>query len=214
MTWTNSRDASLLRLIPAGEFTMGSTSEQIEAAIAVDKDGPQFPLKHETPQFRASIDDFYIGVYAVTNEQFARFLSETKPSAADLQRWVSWLDRIAAKSDGSYSSLAGFEKHPAVNVTWFGAETYCRWAGLRLPTEIEWEKAARGSDGRIFPWGDEWDSERLCWWGSHDAKQTTSAVDAFPEGRSPEWHLSNGRKRGGMVRRFLPARCVSALCQR
>jgi sulfatase modifying factor 1 len=184
-TWTNPRDGSLLRLIPAGEFTMGSTHEQIRAAIAMDKDGPQFPLLHETPQFRAWADDFYIGIYAVTNEQFARFLSETRPSAADLQRWVSWLDRIVVGPDGSYVGVSGFENHPAINVTWFGAEAYCQWAGLRLPTEIEWEKAARGDDARIFPWGNDWDAGRLCWWGSHGARETTVPVDAFSDGRSP-----------------------------
>lgn len=164
---------------------MGSTPEQIEAAIAMDKDGPQFPLKHETPRFRAALPDFYIGVYAVTNEQFARFLSDARPSAADLQRWVSWLDQIVLDPSGAYVTRAGFENHPAINVTWFGAEAYCQWAGLRLPTEIEWEKAARGDDGRVFPWGNEWDADRLCWWGSHDAKETTSAVDAFAQGCSP-----------------------------
>jgi formylglycine-generating enzyme required for sulfatase activity len=186
-TWTNEKDGSLMRLIPAGEFLMGSTREQIEAAKAMDKDGPQFPLLHETPQFRASVPDFYIGVYTVTNEQFARFLSETTPNAEELQGWVTWLDGIAAltSNSGLYEPRKGFEEHPAINVTWFGAEAYCKWAGLRLPYEIEWEKAARGDDGRIFPWGNEWDPERLCWWGSHYAKQTTSAVDAFAQGRSP-----------------------------
>ncbi|MGH8165340.1 MAG: formylglycine-generating enzyme family protein, partial [Rhodanobacteraceae bacterium] len=160
-TWTNPRDRSLLRLIPAGDFTMGSTREQVAAAIAMDKDGPQFPLLHETPQFPAFADDFYLGVCAVTNEQFARFLSEMQPSASDLQRWISWLDRTVVRPGGSYHAAAGFETHPAINVTWFGAEAYCRWAGLRLPTEIEWEKAARGNNGRIFPWGNDWDPDRL-----------------------------------------------------
>src|SRR6266699_864784 len=106
-TWTNPRDGSLMRLIPAGESIMGSTPEQIAAAKAMDKDGPQFPLLHETPQFRAFTDDFYLSVFAVTNGQFARFLSETNPSPEQLQRWVSWLDRIviAPNDPESYRAL-------------------------------------------------------------------------------------------------------------
>ncbi len=176
-----------MRLIPAGEFIMGSTIEQTEMAKDMDKDGPQFPLLHETPQFRAELDNFYLSVFAVTNEQFARFLSEIRPSAEQLQRWISWLDRIIIRSNesDSYHAVLEFKTHPAINVTWFGAEAYCEWAGLRLPTEIEWEKAARGEDGHIFPWGNEWDPDRLCWWGSHDERESTSPVDAFPEGCSP-----------------------------
>ena len=175
----------MMRLIPAGGFIMGSTVEQTEAAKRMDKAGPQFPLLHETPQFRANIDNFYLSVFAVTNEQFARFLSQMKPSPEQLQRWVSWLDRITVAPNDSYCAVAEFRMHPAINVTWFGAEAYCRWAGLRLPTEIEWEKAARGAYGRIFPWGNEWNPDRLCWWGSHDEKETTVRADAFPEARSP-----------------------------
>jgi formylglycine-generating enzyme required for sulfatase activity len=185
-TWTNEKDGSLMRLIPAGEFIMGSTREQTEAAKAMDKDGPQFPLLHETPQFRAYIDNFYLSVFAVTNEQFARFLSGTRPSAEQLQRWVSWLDRITPPNKTeSYRALPEFKTHPVINVTWFGAEAYCRWAGLRLSTEIEWEKAARGNDDRIFPWGNSWRPDYLCWWGSHEEKETTASVDAFPQGCSP-----------------------------
>lgn len=186
-TWKNEKDGSLMRLIPAGEFLMGSTREQIEAAMAMDKAGPEFPLLHETPQFRVKLDNFYLSVFAVTNEQFAQFLSEAKPAPAQLQQWVSWLDRIVSSRDESnrFRALPEFKMYPVINVTWFGAEAYCHWAGLRLPTEIEWEKAARGNDGRIFPWGNEWDPKRLCWWGSHDEKETTVPVDVFLGGCSP-----------------------------
>jgi len=157
-TWTNEKDGSPMRLIPAGEFIMGSTREQTEDAKRMDKAGPQFPLLHETPQFRANTENFYVSVFAVTNEQFARFVSEARPSAQHLQHWISWLDRIIVAPNESepYRASPKFKTHPVINVTWFGVEAYCQWAGLRLPTEIEWEKAARGSYGRIFPWGNEW----------------------------------------------------------
>lgn len=186
-SWTNPKDGSRLMLIPAGEFTMGSTRAQVAEAIAMDKDGPQFALLHETPQFRALIGDFYLGVYAVTNEQFANFLNQVRPSPDQLQLWMTWPDGILVppNESKSYRALPGFENHPVINVTWFGAEVYCQWAGLRLPTETEWEKAARGDDGRIFPWGDDWDPDRLCWWGSHGEKETIVPVDAFPQGCSP-----------------------------
>jgi len=186
-TWTNEKDGSPMRLIPAGEFIMGSTREQTEDAKRMDKAGPQFPPLHETPQFRANTENFYVSVFAVTNEQFARFVSEARPSAQHLQHWISWLDRIIVAPNESepYRASPKFKTHPVINVTWFGVEAYCQWAGLRLPTEIEWEKAARGSYGRISPWGNEWDPDRLCWRGSHDEKETTVPVDAFKNGCSP-----------------------------
>lgn len=166
---------------------MGSTLADIEAAMRMDKDGDQFPLHDETPQFTASTPAFYLGAYAVTNAQFARFLSETHPAHQQFERWMPWVEQIVVPENecDSYFAVSGFERHPAVNASWFGAEAYCHWAGLRLPTEIEWEKAARGGDGRIFPWGNEWDGARLCWWGSHDGRVRTAPVDAFPEGCSP-----------------------------
>lgn len=186
-TWVNPRDGSLMRRIPAGEFIMGSTPEQIEAAIAMDQDGPQFALFHECPQFRAFVPEFYLGVYAVTNEQFANFLSDKRPTLTQLERWTSSLPYIdlPLAPGKAYLVRPGFEHHPAIHLSWFGAAAYCNWAGLRLPSEVEWEKAARGSDGRIFPWGNQWDPGALSWWSSHDAERDTAPVETFPNGQSP-----------------------------
>jgi len=185
--WTNSLDGSLMRLVSLGRFTMGSTEEEIAAAVAMDQEGPEFALRCEMPQFEAFTVAFYLSVYAVTNEQFARFLTETRPPLAERERWVPWLQRIHPPKAASepYQPAAGFERHPVYGVSWFGAEAYCRWAGLRLPTEIEWEKAARGANGRIFPWGDEWQPKLLRWHGNRPRGETTAPVDAFPEGCSP-----------------------------
>lgn len=83
-----------MRVVPAGDFLMGSTDAEIKAVISGDRDGPQFSLRNETPQFRAHLPAFSIGVHAVTNEQFARFLTESQPKPEQLSEWVSSLDRI------------------------------------------------------------------------------------------------------------------------
>jgi len=183
----NPKDCSVMRLIPAGGFVMGSTPKQIEAARLMDIGGHEFTLLDETPQFRASIPAFYMGVCAVTNQQFAKFLNETRPSVEQLKHWCPSLEQIAApaREDEPYRVAPGYARHPVIHVSWFGAEAYCRWAGLRLPTDIEWEKAARGTDGRIYPWGNEWHDNFLRWHNTARGGETTAPVHAYPEGRSP-----------------------------
>ena len=183
----NPKDCSVMRLVPAGEFIMGSTPEQIEAARLMDIGGHEFTLLDETPQFRVSIPAFYISVYAVTNQQFAMFLSETRPSLETLKLWCPSLEQITPpmREDEPYHMASGFEQHPVIHVSWFGADAYCRWAGLRLQTDIEWEKAARGTDGRLYPWGNEWHNDFLRWHNTAQRGETTAPVHTYPEGRSP-----------------------------
>lgn len=176
-----------MRLIPAGEFIMGSTPEQTEAARLMDIGGHEFLLRDEQPQFRAFLPDFYLSECAVTNEQFAQFLNATSPPPEQLRLWAPSLEQIIVPADKTeiYRVTPGFEKHPVIHISWFGADAYCRWAGLRLPTELEWEKAARGTDGRLFPWGNEWHDDVLRWHNTAKHGLTTAPVDAYPEGRSP-----------------------------
>ncbi len=167
---------------------MGSTAAETEAARKMDRDGELFCLGQEAPQIRPFVPAFYIGVYAVTNQQFARFLDLRRPSPAQLSRWMPTAEHILppASPRGRYLVDPGYERHPAIHLSWDGASSYCAWAGLRLPSEIEWEKAARGTDGRIFPWGNEWDEGRLRWHGGDRPEgETTAPVEAYPGGRSP-----------------------------
>jgi iron(II)-dependent oxidoreductase len=187
-TWINPHDNSVMRLIPAGEFIMGSTTEEIEAARQMDQDGPLFTLRHESPQCRLFVPSFYLGVFTITNCQFARFLTDVCPTPQQLELWLPVREHILNPLDSNapFRVERNFELHPAIHVSWFGADAYCRWTGMRLPTEIEWEKAARGPDGHVFPWGNEWHDDFLRGHGGfrHD-NETTAPVDMFPEGRSP-----------------------------
>lgn len=125
--------------------------------------------KDERPPQSVFVDAFYIDRYPVTNAQYERFVQET--GEASPPHW-----------DGSFCP-PGLEGHPVVNVTWHQAQQFAAWCGKRLPTEAEWEKAARGIDGRRWPWGNQFDPNRC---NTYDTKlDTTSPVGAFPGGDSP-----------------------------
>lgn len=117
-------------LVAAGEFIMGSDPHKDRAA------GPQ-----ELPQHRIHLDAFWIDRYEVSNVEYLRFVLGTGAEWPMFWRESPFPEKNAL--------------HPVINVSWIEADAYCRWAGKRLPTEAEWEKAARGVDGRIFPWGNE-----------------------------------------------------------
>ncbi len=155
--------------VPAGEFTMGSESG--------DDD--------EKPVHTVYLETYYIDKYEITNEQYAEFLND---KGNQTEGNVTWLDiedddALIEYSSNQFKTKSGFAKHPVVEVTWYGARAYCEWAGKRLPTEAEWEKAARGTDGRIYPWGDEEPTKELCNFGMNVGD--TTPVGKYPKGVSP-----------------------------
>jgi formylglycine-generating enzyme required for sulfatase activity len=121
----------------------------------------------EKPGHLHYVAPFYIGITCVTVKQFAHFVKKTKHDAD--KDWKQ-------DPDG----------HPVRHVNWHDATAYCKWAGLRLPTEAEWEYCARGYHGLIYPWGDDWeDGRRVCWYKQKGPQGDTSPVCNHPRGASP-----------------------------
>jgi iron(II)-dependent oxidoreductase len=118
--------------VPAGWFLMGSSKQVDRNAYAP-----------ELPQRRVYLDAFEIDKYEVTALQYLRFVL-----AANRSPLVDW-----RYDGGNFQESMAY--HPVMHISWHDADAYCRWAGKRLPTEAEWEKAARGEDGRIYPWGNQ-----------------------------------------------------------
>ncbi|MBN1582339.1 MAG: formylglycine-generating enzyme family protein [Anaerolineae bacterium] len=155
-----------LCLVPAGTFLMGS------------KGGEGHRSEH--PQHRVYLDGYYVGRYPVTNAQYALFVQESGHRVPYQEgEWV----RSYCWNLKKQRPPIGKETHPVVLVDWNDAMAYCQWAALRLPTEAEWEKAARGTDGRRHPWGDQWDKTKCNLWTGKGWE--TTPVDAYPQGASP-----------------------------
>ena len=129
--------------VPAGEFLMGS----------VDSD--RFAYWDEKPQHTVYLDTFWIDRTEVTNAMYAAFLNERSNQAEGKVPWLDADDEDAliVQENGQWVPKSGYEVHPVIEVTWYGAQAYCEWAGRRLPVEAEWEKAARGTNGKRYPWG-------------------------------------------------------------
>ena len=112
------------------------------------------------------VSPFWMYKHPVTVKQYRQFCTETGRDMPDPPNW-GWKD-----------------DHPIVNVSWFDAKAYADWAGVQLPTESQWEKAARGTDGRVYPWGNEWDTSK-CVCSVNEQRCSTESVGSKSEGASP-----------------------------
>ncbi len=158
----SEKDRMILLYVPAGEFEMGSADDDPDADDDADD---------ERPRHTVDLSAYWIDLTEVTNAMFARFVEETRHETeaekegsgfvckgrdCDYYDGANW-----QHPQGPESDLIGLSNHPVVQVSWNDANAYCQWAGRRLPTEAEWEKAAGGTDGRKWPWGNEMPNDSL-----------------------------------------------------
>jgi formylglycine-generating enzyme required for sulfatase activity len=189
-TWIRPADNAVMILAPAGSFAMGT-------GTASRADG----YWEELPQHPVTLDGFWMDKFEVTNAQFADFL---QARGNQEEGGVTWLEidsefALIEQVGDVFQPKEGYADHPVIDVSWYGAQAFCQWVGGRLPTEAEWEYAARGPENLIYPWGNEYDctrgnfhdwtepidpeflipGERGC-----DGFDFTSPVGTFPSGAS------------------------------
>lgn len=192
-TMLRDADEMVMRFVPAGSFWMGADTG----------------TSGETPLHEVFLDAFWIDEHEVTNDQFAAFVEDTgytTDAEEDGLSWIwdfesaGWLEIEGADwrhPVGPGSSLSGLSDHPVVHVSWNDALAYCEWAGSSLPTEAQWEKAARGTDARRYAWGNDTYSGALAnfadvnletTWADQqhdDGYERTAPVGNYPDGASP-----------------------------
>ena len=202
-TGVRQKDGMIMVYVPAGEFVMGTNGKRI------DRKGNSWNFTNETPKHKVYLDGYWIDRTEVTVGMFRKFVEETgyKTTAETSgggrpyrkgpqnQEWpitpgVDWRDPLGGGSTAE-------DNHPITQVSWDDARAYCKWVGARLPTEAQWEKAARGTDERLFPWGNEFNGDYLnccdarCtvvrWLNNDydDGYEYTSPVGSYPQGASP-----------------------------
>jgi len=159
-TQVSPKDGMVMVFVPAGDFVMGSPEGEGNS--------------DEYPQHMVTLDAYWIDQSEVTNGKYAQCVADgacTNPSVN------------SSSIRDSYYGNETYDNYPVIYVHWSDAKDYCSWAGRRLPTEAEWEKAARGSEGQIYPWGDESPSPSLS--NFDNIIGDTSEVGSFPAGVSP-----------------------------
>ncbi|HLO13238.1 MAG TPA: SUMF1/EgtB/PvdO family nonheme iron enzyme [Anaerolineales bacterium] len=161
-------------LVPAGEFTMGrKASDEFVDCQKIDSECQLAWLLDEEPVHQVYVDSFYIDIYEVTN---ALYKACQDQGACDPPK-----NNISNKHPDYYGNPE-YDNYPVIWVDWNMAKTYCEWRGARLPTEAEWEKAARGTDARPYPWGEKLDATFANY--NYSVGDTT-AVGSYEKGKSP-----------------------------
>jgi eukaryotic-like serine/threonine-protein kinase len=192
-TWVRPADHMLMDCVPAGSFPMGLKTCDFQGC------------EKEVNGGNVDLPAFWMDRTEVTNAMFLQFVSQThfitdaeKAGSSEVYgqpRPVAGASWRAPQGPGS--SLAGLDDYPVVQMDWYAAHAYCQWAGGQLPSEAEWEKAARGTDGRLWPWGNTPPSSSLvnaadlslpmpqARKDQNDGYRYTAPVGSFPDGQSP-----------------------------
>lgn len=193
---TCPHDSDRLR-VPAGNFIMGSSRDEREFAYRLDRQVTRaYGWYEKETRKNAHTGEFCIDRFPVTNADYKAFIDETNRSEPTISRQayhrqgflVHPYEKVKEFLWHVRAFAAGTERHPVVLVSIDDARSYCAWKArktgqrYRLPTEAEWEKAARGIKGRIFPWGDDWNPANL---NSGNRFGSTTPVGRFPGGKSP-----------------------------
>lgn len=199
-TWVRPTDGMTMVYVPAGEFVMGLDSQELQYVLELcaqynpgchlcdpGRDACRLDwFQDALPAHPVRVGAFWIDRTEVTNAQYRRCVRAgvcTPPQKESLY------------TNDVYHTDPAYDAYPVVHVSWEQAATYCSWVGGRLPTEAEWEYAARGPQGNLFPWGETFDGRRLnycdanCWfaWRDHqfdDGYADTAPVGSYPSGAS------------------------------
>jgi formylglycine-generating enzyme required for sulfatase activity len=173
-------------LIEAGEFEMGGEAD-LGLSTCLERYQSYGDLEcklsdyeDEEPVHTVYLDGYYIDKYEVTNAAYQVCVEE---GVCDPPK------QAISRTRQKYFGNPDYDDFPVIYVSWFDAQTFCEWRDARLPTEAEWEKAARGTDGRVYPWGDGYDGEagNFCNRddGYHDGYEDTAPVGSYQKGASP-----------------------------
>jgi formylglycine-generating enzyme required for sulfatase activity len=169
--WIRPADGMVMVYVPGGTFQMGSDKDDADAK------------PDELPSHAVTLDGFWMDQTEVTNAQFVAFLN-AHGNAGEGGRKMVEMERgycQIRQEEGAYRvGSAAF--HPVLMVTWYGADTYCQWVGGRLPSEAEWEYAARGPESHLYPWGDDAPTCERARYG--DCARSAMPVASLPDGAS------------------------------